>query len=90
MRHIKELILEDQQFPARFGIGDKVELDFQLRGKITDCAVRAAIFEEGDVWYDIDVHMDGENFTTLYKVDSSFVVPQGEAKGVTPSQETID
>ncbi len=61
-------------FPARFGIGSKVELDFKEAGKLTSCEVVGVAFTHSKVYYDIKVLLDsGKEHMYLASIDSVFV-----------------
>lgn len=65
-------------FPSKFKIGQAVNLNFHLGGKITvACRVSGVSFDEYKVYYDIDIPLypasSTENSNTILRTKTKFV-----------------
>lgn len=71
---------EHTNYPSRYALGEKVELNFELSGKLTQpCEIHAVKFDNGKVWYDISIRAicaaktEEDTWTVIKDVDSFFV-----------------
>ena len=64
-------------YPTRYAISEKVSLDFNISGKITNCIVDGVSFDICKVYYDIAIPVIKKGrktrYTIIRNIDSCFV-----------------
>jgi hypothetical protein len=69
---------------SKFTYGDKVYLDFGNSGRVYNCRVTKVAYTGSQIWYDVEVNMDGVNefneefhsTVRLHNINGAFVKSQ--------------